>query len=91
MMPDLDGFEVARRLREDNIDTPVLFLTARDALEDKAQGFALGADGYVTKPFSLAEIMMRVRAVLQRTLRSEQSLAMSCSTPIRTGSGAQGR
>jgi two-component system OmpR family response regulator len=66
MLPDLDGFAVAARLREDGITTPVLFLTARDSLEDKAAGFAAGADDYLTKPFSLAELVMRVRAILRR-------------------------
>ena len=66
MLPDFDGFEVASRLRADGVATPVLFLTARTALEDKARGFGLGADDYVTKPFSLAEIVMRVRAILRR-------------------------
>ncbi len=67
MLPDLDGFEVANRLRQDNITTPVLFLTARDGLDDKAAGFDAGADDYVTKPFSLAELVMRVRAILRRS------------------------
>jgi len=66
MLPDLDGFAVANRLRQDNITTPVLFLTARDSLDDKAAGFDAGADDYVTKPFSLAELVMRVRAILRR-------------------------
>ena len=67
MLPDLDGFEVARRVRDEGIAVPILFLTAKTDLEDKARGFELGADDYVTKPFSLAEIMMRVRAILRRT------------------------
>jgi len=66
MMPDLDGFEVTRRLRADGRDTPVLFLTARDAVEDKVAGLTLGGDDYVTKPFSLEEIVARVRALLRR-------------------------
>ncbi|MCU1395559.1 MAG: tcrX [Ilumatobacteraceae bacterium] len=67
MLPDVDGFEIARRIRADGLTTPILFLTARDSLDDKKQGFSAGADDYVTKPFSLAEIVMRVRAILQRT------------------------
>ncbi|MEZ5256579.1 MAG: response regulator transcription factor [Ilumatobacteraceae bacterium] len=67
MLPDLDGFEVATRMQADGIRTPILFLPARGELEDKAQAFALGADDYVTKPFSLAEIVMRVRAILRRS------------------------
>ena len=67
MLPDIDGLEVARRVRADGLDIPVLFLSARDALDDKIAGFAAGGDDYVTKPFSLAEIVVRVRAILQRT------------------------
>ncbi len=69
MLPDIDGFELAKRLRDSGIDTPVLFLTARDSLEDKAAGFAAGADDYLTKPFSLAEMVMRVHAILRRSGR----------------------
>src|SRR5215212_8016739 len=53
MLPDIDGFEVARRLRADGLAMPILFLSAKDALHDKVQGFNAGADDYVTKPFSL--------------------------------------
>ena len=67
MLPDFDGIEVARRVRADGLDTPVLFLSARDALDDKIAGFDAGGDDYVTKPFSLAEIVVRVRAILART------------------------
>jgi two-component system, OmpR family, response regulator len=67
MLPDVDGFDIAGRLRADGIETPILFLTARTGLEDKAKAFGLGADDYVTKPFSLAEIVMRVRAILRRS------------------------
>jgi two-component system OmpR family response regulator len=63
MLPDLDGFTIASRLRGDGIATPVLFLTARDSIEDKAAGFEAGGDDYLTKPFSLAELVMRVRAI----------------------------
>jgi two-component system OmpR family response regulator len=69
MLPDLDGFEVARRLREsDGASTrvPVIFLTARDATQDKIQGLRLGSDDYVTKPFSIEELVERVKAVLRR-------------------------
>jgi two-component system OmpR family response regulator len=69
MLPDMDGFELSSRLRDGGIDTPVLFLTARDSLEDKAAGFAAGADDYLTKPFSLAEMVMRVHAILRRSGR----------------------
>jgi len=66
MLPDLDGLEVTRRLRADGVRVPVLFLTARDALEDKIAGLTVGGDDYVTKPFALAEIVARARAILRR-------------------------
>jgi two-component system OmpR family response regulator len=67
MLPDLDGLEVTRRLRADGVRVPILFLTARDALEDKLTGLTIGGDDYVTKPFALAEIIARVRVILHRT------------------------
>ncbi|HEX3907629.1 MAG TPA: response regulator transcription factor [Mycobacteriales bacterium] len=69
MMPGMDGFELVRRLRGDGSQTPVLFLTARDATDDKVTGLTLGGDDYVTKPFSLEEVIARVRTVLRRTAR----------------------
>jgi Response regulators consisting of a CheY-like receiver domain and a winged-helix DNA-binding domain len=66
MLPDLDGFEVLRRLRAEGIDTPVLFLTARDSTEDRVAGLTIGGDDYVTKPFSLEELVARLRALLRR-------------------------
>ena len=68
MLPDFDGLEVTRRLRARGVHTPVLFLTARDAVEDKVAGLTVGGDDYVTKPFALAEIVARARAILRRTL-----------------------
>jgi two-component system OmpR family response regulator len=67
MMPDMDGFTVTRKLRERGRDMPVLFLTARDETVDKVQGLTVGGDDYVTKPFSLEEVVARIRAVLRRT------------------------
>ena len=67
MLPDLDGFEVCRQLREDGQDVGVLFLTAKDTTEDKVKGLTLGGDDYVTKPFSLEELVARLRALLRRT------------------------
>src|SRR6185295_5890678 len=69
MLPDLDGFEVARRLRQSEgagTRVPVIFLTARDATADKVEGLRLGVDDYVTKPFSIEELVERVKAVLRR-------------------------
>ena len=73
MLPDLDGFEVIRRLREGGVRTPVVFLTARDATEDKIRGLTLGGDDYVTKPFSLEELTARIRAVLRRSATGDQA------------------
>jgi two-component system, OmpR family, response regulator len=66
-LPDIDGFEVCRTLRAAGSDVPVIFLTARDTPEDRLSGFTKGGDDYVTKPFSLEELIARVRAVLRRT------------------------
>ncbi|MDP9798797.1 two-component system OmpR family response regulator [Catenuloplanes nepalensis] len=67
MLPDLDGFQVAQRLRAGSRPVPVLFLTARDAVEDRISGLTVGADDYVTKPFSLEEVVLRIRAILRRS------------------------
>jgi two-component system, OmpR family, response regulator len=66
MLPDMDGFDVTRRLRAGGRDVPVLFLTARDDTADKVAGLTAGGDDYVTKPFSLEEVVARIRAVLRR-------------------------
>jgi two-component system OmpR family response regulator len=66
MMPGIDGFETCRRLRADGVWVPVLMLTARDAVEDRVRGLDGGADDYMTKPFSLAELMARLRALVRR-------------------------
>ena len=67
MLPDIDGFTVTRRIRQEGIDAPVLFLTARDDTQDKVMGLTVGGDDYVTKPFSLEEVVARIRAILRRT------------------------
>src|SRR6202021_861524 len=67
MLPDMDGFDVVRRLRGGGARIPVGFLTARDAMEDKDRGPTRGGEDYVTKPFSLEEVIARIRAVLRRT------------------------
>ncbi|MHB8328686.1 MAG: response regulator transcription factor [Acidimicrobiales bacterium] len=69
MLPDIEGTEVCRRMRAEGIGTPVLFLTARDATEDKVAGLTMGGDDYVTKPFSLDELVARIHAVLRRSVR----------------------
>ena len=72
MLPDMDGFTVARRLRERDVTTPILFLTARDDMADKVQGLTVGGDDYVTKPFGLEEVVARIRAILRRTMGAEE-------------------
>ncbi len=67
MLPDIDGFTVTSRIRQQGIDAPVLFLTARDDTQDKVMGLTVGGDDYVTKPFSLEEVVARIRAILRRT------------------------
>jgi two-component system OmpR family response regulator len=67
MIPGIDGFEVVRRMGSEGIRCPVVFLTARDATEDKITGLTIGGDDYVTKPFSLDEVVARIRAVLRRS------------------------
>ncbi|GHU46594.1 DNA-binding response regulator [Betaproteobacteria bacterium] len=67
MLPAIDGYEVCRRLHEDGrIDTPIIMLTARDTLADRLQGFSVGADDYLVKPFALSELVARIEAVLRR-------------------------
>ncbi|PZU00200.1 MAG: DNA-binding response regulator [Gordonia sp. (in: high G+C Gram-positive bacteria)] len=66
MMPGMDGFGLLRRLRADGVEAPALFLTARDSLEDKVTGLTIGGDDYVTKPFSLEEVVARLRVLLRR-------------------------
>ncbi len=67
MLPDMDGFEVTRRLRDPGRQLPIVFVTARDSVDDKIKGLTVGGDDYVTKPFSLEEVVARIRAVLRRT------------------------
>jgi len=66
MLPGIDGFETCRRLREDGVWAPIIMLTARDAIEDRVQGLDRGADDYLVKPFSLAELLARLRALARR-------------------------
>ncbi|HET6908608.1 MAG TPA: response regulator transcription factor [Mycobacteriales bacterium] len=75
MMPGIDGFTVVRRLRQEGQSIPVVFLTAKDATEDKVTGLTLGGDDYVTKPFSLEEVVARIRSVLRRFHAAEPDRA----------------
>jgi two-component system, OmpR family, response regulator len=72
MLPDMEGFDVAERLAAKHSSAPILFLTARDATEDKVRGLTIGGDDYVTKPFSLEELVARIRTILRRSGLSEE-------------------
>ncbi len=75
MLPDFDGMEVLRKMRQDDPNIPVLFLTAKDAVEDRVAGLTAGGDDYVTKPFSLEEVVARLRALMRRTAIAEEESA----------------
>jgi two-component system OmpR family response regulator len=79
MMPDLDGFEVCRRLRSEYVKTPIIFLTARDETSDKVRGLTTGGDDYLVKPFSLEELVARVQAVLRRSGGEQTGAQLKCS------------
>jgi two-component system OmpR family response regulator len=79
MLPDLDGFEVCRRLRNSGNRVPILFLTAKDGTEDKVRGLTLGGDDYLVKPFSLEELVARVEAVLRRTGQERTTAVLTCA------------
>ena len=95
MLPDLDGFEVARRLRRLGHRFPIVFLTARDAPADAVQGLTVGGDDYIRKPFSLEEVVARVRSVLRRTramgdlgAAAVRATSSSTTTPMRSAAAA---
>lgn len=73
MMDRMSGFEMAQKMREAGDNTPIIFLTARDAHDDQLQGFGVGADDYITKPFSFDTVLARVKAVLRRSNQNNQS------------------
>jgi len=79
MLPDLDGFEVCRRMRTEGDHTPVLFLTARDTKEDTVRGLTLGGDDYLVKPFSLEELVARIQSVLRRAGRARPDSQLRCA------------
>ncbi|MDA3906755.1 MAG: response regulator transcription factor [Bacteroidales bacterium] len=74
MMPVKDGFTLAREIRETNKNIPILFLTAKSLQEDKMEGFKIGADDYLTKPFSMEELLVRIEAILRRTEAQDSSV-----------------
>ena len=77
MLPEKNGFEVLKELRDQNIDTPVLIMTAKESLDDKMHGFDVGADDYLTKPFYLDELTARIQALLKRTGKLEDANGLS--------------
>jgi two-component system OmpR family response regulator len=79
LLPDLDGIEVCRRIRADRIDTPVVFLTARDTASDRVRGLTIGADDYITKPFSVEELVVRAQVILRRSGKSPVSQLLTCA------------
>jgi two-component system, OmpR family, response regulator len=76
MLPDMNGFSVTKKLRSSGIQSPILFLTARDDVEDKITGLTVGGDDYLTKPFSLDEVVARIQAILRRTKTVETESAV---------------
>ena len=97
MLPDMEGFDVAQRLGAQRSRVPIIFLTARDATEDKIRGLTLGGDDYVTKPFSLEELVARIRSILRRAgprrarVEPARRSRTSSSTRTRTRSRAPAR
>ncbi len=79
MLPDLDGFEVCRRMRFEGNNTPVVFLTAADAVEDRVRGLTIGGDDYLIKPFSVEELVARVQVIFRRTGASTTPQLLSCA------------
>jgi len=77
MLPKMDGFAFARKLRSMHFDIPLIFLTAKSLKEDKIEGFRIGCDDYITKPFSVEELILRIRAVLRRTKDSDGETSQS--------------
>ena len=76
MLPDMNGFSVTKRLRSHGFTAPILFLTAKDDTEDKVMGLTVGGDDYVTKPFSLDEIIARIKAILRRTIQEDEEAVL---------------
>ena len=70
MLPEMSGYDVLKKIRQEQIDTPVLILTAKDGLDDKLKGFEYGADDYIVKPFESKELLARIDAIIRRTKKS---------------------
>jgi two-component system OmpR family response regulator len=82
MLPDMNGFSVTKKLRTAGIQAPILFLTARDEVEDKITGLTVGGDDYLTKPFSLDEVVARIQAILRRTKSADAEPAVIDAGPV---------
>ena len=82
MMDRMSGFEMARQMREAGNNTPIIFLTARDAHDDQLQGFDVGADDYISKPFSFDTVLARVKAVLRRTGATDNAVSVTCTAGL---------
>ena len=87
MLPDLDGFEVCRQIRNEGIEVGVLFLSAKDEMKDKVQGLTIGGDDYMTKPFSPKELMLRVKNLLKRSQKQTSGSVLECG-PFRFVKGS---
>ena len=85
MLPKLDGYTLATRIRERNEDVPIIFLTAKSAKEDKIQGLKLGADDYITKPFSIEELVLKIEVFLRRSQRSNNTASTKSSNSLSLG------
>ena len=85
MLPRLNGFEVTRRLREQSVDTPILILTGRDAVDDRVAGLEAGADDYLVKPFALREVVARLRALTRRHLSNRKAQLRAGNLLLDTG------
>ncbi len=85
MLPMMDGFTIAKKIREKDSKTPIIFLTARSLKEDVTEGFSIGADDYVKKPFSIEELIMRVHAILKRTSNQADANKVKENKPIKIG------
>ncbi len=86
MMPKLDGFSLAQEIRNINEQIPLLFLTAKSMKEDRIKGLKIGADDYLTKPFSMEELLLRVRVILKRTTLKQAHIEKAQNNPIQIGS-----
>jgi two-component system, OmpR family, response regulator len=82
MLPDLDGFEVCRRIRADSCEIPIVFLTARDAADDRLRGLTIGGDDYLTKPFSVEELVARVRVILRRVGKERRAQVLRAGNVV---------